>query len=297
MGANAVRAWAFLDAAAPAAFQYFEDGAIRIDDGPDGLQRLDALIAAAEEFGIGLILPLVNHWPHFGGMPIYLQWLGLAGDATAFYRSPRARRAYRAWVERVLTRRNTITGRLYPDEPAVLAWELANEPRCPIAGGRDLLLDWTAEMSAFVKRLDANHLVALGDEGFFYRRGRGHLYDGAYGVDFEAVLELDSIDFGTYHFYPQQWGLADNLEFAERWISGHLAAGNRANKPVVLEEYGLKIDGCGVRSPEERHRWLDSWRRHVQEMGGGGALLWMLGCQEPDTIGYCDGYTVYRSLV
>jgi hypothetical protein len=59
----------------------------------------------------------------------------------------------------------------------------------------------------------------------------------------------------------------------------------------VLEEYGLKIDGRCVNSPLERDRWLRRWRESVQHMGGGGALLWMLGCDAPDTSGYCDDYT------
>src|SRR3954452_11403929 len=94
-----------------------------------------------------LILPFGNHWPDFGGMPLYLRWLGLAPDIKDFYQHPEARNAYRSWVEHLLTRRNTRTGRLYADEPAVLAWELANEPRCPGRKGCEILLDWIDEMS------------------------------------------------------------------------------------------------------------------------------------------------------
>ncbi len=112
------------------ALQYFEDGKINQDGGPDGLERLDALIQVAEDQGVRLILPLINHWKDFGGMPQYLQWLGIPGGVEEFYRSSVTRAAYRTSVESVLTRRNTRTGRLYSAEPAVMAWELANEPRC-----------------------------------------------------------------------------------------------------------------------------------------------------------------------
>ena len=170
---------------------------IKIDDGPNGLQRLDAVIQTAEQLGLKLILPLVNHWADFGGMPMYLQWLGLGSEVTTFYRSLDARLAYRHWVEHVLTRRNTLTGRLYSDEPSILAWELTNEARC--GGDRDLLLDWVREMAILVKQCDKNHLLALGDEGFFnqhsyfHKNAKGELYDGRHGADFAAILDIPEI--------------------------------------------------------------------------------------------------------
>jgi mannan endo-1,4-beta-mannosidase len=254
MGANVIRTWAFPDT---------------------NFEQLDALIQAAEDLDLRLILPLINYWPDFGGMPACLESLDIKEGVAEFYRSTDARFAYRNWVERVLTR--------YSEEPSIMAWELANEPRCETKGGRNLLLDWAAEMSCFVKQLDANHLLALGDEGFF---------GGSHGVDCEAILALGEIDFGTYHFYPQNWGYAAQLDFADKWIADHIAAGAQANKPVLLEEYGLKVSGPSVRSPAERDEWFARWLGSVQEMGGAGDLLWMLGGSEADTAGYRDEYTI-----
>jgi mannan endo-1,4-beta-mannosidase len=298
MGASVIRSWAFLaiDDFSPGrvAFQYPQNNRLVVNDGPDGLHRLDKLIATAEEIDIKLILPLLNHWNDLGGMPAYVKWFSPGSDVTEFYRAPLLRSLYRNWVHQILTRRNTITGRLYSDEPSILAWELTNEARCQTPGGRDLLLEWTNEMATFVKQRDTNHLLALGDEGFFYQKGRGHLYDGAYGVDWEAILAVDQIDFGTYHFYPQSWGFANDLSFAERWISDHAAAASKANKPAILEEFGLKLDADRVRTAMDRDYWFGQWMTAIRRTGTAGALLWMLGQKSPDTAGYVDDYVVYE---
>ena len=273
-------------------FQYLENGVITINDGPSGLQRLDVLIHAAEELDLKLILPLVNHWPDFGGMPMYLKWLGITGDVSQFYSSLDARLAYRNWIENILTRRNTITGRLYCDEPSIMAWELTNEARYD--GQRDLLLDWVGEMSSFVKQFDGNHLLALGDEGFI-RQGLllhhgGELYDGRHGTDFAAILDLPDIDFGGYHFYPQNWGHASDLDFAQKWIQDHAAIGHRLGKPVLMEEYGLKLDDATVPHAAARNDWFGRWLASRPN-----ALLWMLGGSEEDTKGYRDDYFILKA--
>lgn len=295
MGANVVRSWAFLDVAVrgSVAFQYLDDGRIVQNSGPDGLERLDALIAIAEELSVKLILPFVNYWENeLGGMKRYLTWLGIPGEADVFYREPAARDAYRRWVECLLTRRNTRTGRVYAEEPAVMAWELANEPRCEVAGGRELLLDWVGEMSAFVKSFDRNHLLALGDEGFL-RHAATHdpLYNGSHGVDGEAVLNFGEIDFGTCHFYPTNMG--HGPEFGATWIRDHVASCSRAGKPMLFEEYGLTLQEVG-NDAALRAEWYAQWTEAVRDAGGGGHLLWMLGCRNPDVVAFHDDYTVYE---
>jgi mannan endo-1,4-beta-mannosidase len=303
-GANVIRTMAFRNSVARPStepcFQFGSAEGIVINDGPDGLERLDALISAAEQQEFRLILPLVNYWDDFGGMSTYLEWLfpGENLPVEEFYRRPEARRAYRNWLGHVLNRRNSINGQWYKDSPAIFAWELANEPRCPIPGGQELLLDWTREMSQFVKENDPHHLLALGDEGFLrHAHPPNHLYTGQYGVDFEATLGIPEIDFGTYHFYPAPSQMNVGLDFARIWISDHIASARRANKPAILEEYGIRIGDYGVNSAAVRGQWYRRWQDLVYTGGGGGDLLWTVGSEHPDVAGFHDEYTVYAEAM
>ena len=68
------------------------------------------------------------------------------------------RENFKDWVNELLTRKNSITGQLYKDDPTIMAWELANEPRVADEYERanglprgKLLCDWVSEMSSYVK--------------------------------------------------------------------------------------------------------------------------------------------------
>jgi mannan endo-1,4-beta-mannosidase len=305
-GLNTLRAWAFLDcgAAVPGStpanahdgiyFQYQNSttGKPAFNDGPDGLERLDRTIFLAEQNGIRLILPLVNYWDDFGGVNQYLQWFGITGS-DQFYRHPELKDAYRDYVKHLLMRVNTRTGRQYRDEPAILAWELANEPRCP--DGIDTLLAWAEEMSSFIKSLDPNHLIGVGDEGYFRRNFAfgNKLYDGSFGVDCERLLGLPTVDFGTCHLYPEFAPDEPPATFGARWIREHIEAGHRANKPMLIEEYGLKIDSGNVSRNAAFKTWLDQ----VVASQGAGGLVWMIAANGSDGRQYpdYDHYTVYAA--
>jgi mannan endo-1,4-beta-mannosidase len=232
---------------------------------PAGLGQLDALVASAERDGLRLILPLVNYWDDFDGMSGYLERL-FPGERLArqeFYSRPEARAAFQEWIA-------TVVDRPYRDSPAILAWELANEPRC----GRDCgpMLAWIAEMAAFVKSLDPNHLVAAGDEGH---------------AVVDEILAIPEIDFGTYHFYPAAHQMNVPPEYGREWIARHIDAGRRANKPVLLEEYGI--------AGPYRDAWYAEWQSAVCEFGGAGDLVWMMGGRHPEVAAYRDEYTVYSA--
>jgi mannan endo-1,4-beta-mannosidase len=276
MGLNVLRCPAFLDATWRGVhFQSWNPATNRpeVNSGENGLERLDHLIADAEQWGIRLILPLVNHWPDFGGMVRYVEWFH-APSRDAFYTDPAIRGAYQSYVNQILTRKNTVTGRVYKDEPAILAWELANEPRCDGRGGGSILLEWVRDMSRWIKQNDPHHLLGVGDEGFF----------GKHGVDCHAFINVPDIDFGTFHLYPQAWKQRDPLSFGLRWIEQHLATGRSAGKPMLLEEYGMSVGGRrGLSSASERDDIYRAWLRSVLEQDGAGDLAWMIASTDDET--------------
>jgi mannan endo-1,4-beta-mannosidase len=304
-----LRAWAFFDIGQTDGtgtiadgdkgvhFQHWDPvaGAPAFNDGADGLERLDRVVAEAEEAGVRLVLPLTNNWANFGGMDQYNAWAGSQYHSD-FYTDPLIRQWYKDWTEHLLTRVNTITGVAYKDDPTIMAWELANEPRCGGSGlyprdpgcDSDTLTAWIAEMSAHLKEIDGNHLVAAGDEGFLCDRPGGEDFTRscADGVDSARFASLPTIDYMSYHLYPDHWGT--DAEWGTRWIRLHNRIGQQVGKPAVLGEFGWQDKAT-------RNAVYRDWTRAVDRSGGAGALYWLLSDVQTDGSLYpdYDGFTVY----
>jgi mannan endo-1,4-beta-mannosidase len=225
-----------------------------------------------------------------------------------FFTAPELRQAYRDWVKHVITRTNTVNGRAYRDDPTVFAWELANEPRCRGGSAFDAstgwdkrtITTWASEMSAYIKSLDANHLVSVGDEGFLDGGGDHWAYKANDGVDHAALTGLPSIDFGTFHLYPQDWNTPE--KFGEQWILDHLKVARELGKPTILEEYGMKVKRAQSNTGEitegwdERRATYQRWNDLTLEHGGSAALPWMLAGIDENQARYpdYDRFVFYR---
>lgn len=288
-------------------FQYWdsERGAPAYNDGPDGLQRLDYVLHRARQSGRRVLLVLTNNWRDFGGMDQYLEWYEL-DEHHRFFTDPRIRKAYKDWVLHLVERVNTIDGTPYKEDPAIFAWELANEPRTTNGSSFDsqdgwdetTITAWAAEMAAFLKSIDPNHMVSVGDEGFL-SRGRDHwAYEAANGVDHEALLGIPEIDFGTFHLYPDHWGT--DSRWSDQWIRDHIAAARLAGKPTILEEYGRIVerdkDGHVTSGSELRLLEYRAWNQIILEEGGNAALHWMLSGID-DANGYYPDYDGFGTYI
>jgi mannan endo-1,4-beta-mannosidase len=270
-------------------FQYWDPvkKAPAYNDGANGLERLDYVLAKAGELKLKIIVVLINNWRAFGGIDQYLMWYG-RDKHHEFFTAPELKQAYKNWVEHVVTRTNSITGVKYKDDPTVFSWELSNEARCKGGSSFDsgtgwdtsTITDWADEMSTFIKSLDSNHMVSVGDEGFLNGGGDHWAYKANDGVDNKALTALPGIDFGTFHLYPEDWGA--KVEWGEQWIIDHLRVGREVGKPMVLEEYGVKVTRANgnlgeiVKGWPERERAYRRWNEIMLRRGGNGFMPWIL---------------------
>jgi mannan endo-1,4-beta-mannosidase len=256
-------------------FQSFVSGASPvINTGTNGLQRLDYVVASAEAHGISLIINFVNNWTDYGGMAAYCTYYGIS-PVTGWYTSTAAQTQYKAYIQAVVSR--------YTTSKAIFAWELANEPRC---GGCDtsVITNWVTTISAYIKSLDPNHMVCIGDEGF----GLALNSDGSYpytvgpGTNFTTNLAIPTIDFGTFHLYPTSWG--ETVAWGAKWVDDHAAAGYAVGKPVILEEYGTEY---GAKSN------MAGWQAAVLADVVAGDLDWQYGDTLSTGVTSDDGNTVF----
>src|SRR6266699_1444294 len=121
---------------------------------------LDQVISEAARNRLRVQVCLANWWRDTGGVTQYLRWAGIqdAADdkyrfginserAMLFYTNVDTRRLYREQLQRLATRRNTVTGVFYRDDPTIFGWELINEGQCG-TGRWEERRAWFAEMSS-----------------------------------------------------------------------------------------------------------------------------------------------------
>ncbi len=250
-------------------------------DGPDGvfsrveptLQKApgvynDTLLRGLDRFLVELgkrdmqaVLYLNNSWEWSGGYGQYLEWATgekaliplvdgywpFMQQMRKFQTSKESQALFFNHLRAIVGRTNSITGKLYREDPAIFSWQIGNEPRCfsDEPEVRDGFIGWLTESARIIKELDPNHLVSTGNEGVF-----GCEQDPAL---LERVCSIPGVDYITIHIWPYNWewahadrlqeDLPDAIAKTDAYIQLHHELGQRLGKPVVCEEFGFPRDG------------------------------------------------------
>ncbi len=221
------------------------------NEGPSGMQKLDFLVKEAAERKLKLILSFLDFWDYTGGAQQMRAWYKSSDKNTFFFKDERTKSDFRKLIRSVLLRKNSLTGLIYKEDPAIFAWELMNEPNIE---RKSLLYDWVSEMSSFVKSIDPNHLVSSG-----HANVENRLSD----------ITIPTIDFTTWHGYPKYYNQTPAQMTA--LIKDFCDIAARAQKPVLLEEFGY------ARSNPDQIEAYRSWLAALnQRPDCAGWLVWRL---------------------
>lgn len=250
------------------------------------LDGLDYLLMEMGKRRMVAVLYLNNSWEWSGGYGYYLEQAG-EGKAPrpdedgypAFMKfvaryatCEKAHQLFYDYVHFILSRTNRYTGLKYTDDPAIMSWQIGNEPRAFSTEALPAFEKWLAEASALIRSLDANHLVSIGSEGSWG-------CENDYGV-YERICADKNIDYCNIHLWPYNWGwaradhlvedLAVSCRNTKDYIDRHLAICARLSKPLVMEEFGYPRDGFSF-SLSSTTEGRDGYYKYVFSLVGDNA--------------------------
>ena len=219
---------------------------------------LDYLLNELAKRDMKAVLHFTNTWEWSGGLGQYLKWNGygeqpypkyagytwenLQKYIRQFYTCKPCKDELDNSIKYILNRTNSINGKKYTEDPAIMAWEIINEPR-PM-GATPAFEEWMQHVAALVKSIDKNHLLTTGSEG-----------DIASDYDMSVYQKIHAdknIDYLTIHIWPKNWswfkdtsikaGFNNIIDKAGAYAERHLKVAQKLNKPLVIEEFGLPRD-------------------------------------------------------
>ncbi|GAB2823742.1 beta-galactosidase [Ferruginibacter profundus] len=243
----------------------------------DLLDGMDFLLQQLEIRKMYGVFFFSNNWEWSGGFLQYMNWHNKIDDTTMarnfswdenrdivsrFYSCNDCIEDYRDFVKMIVSHTNKLTGKKYINEPGIMAWEIANEPRPMRPFAIEAYKDFLVKTSALVKSMDPNHLLTIGVEGYL----------GTETMQvFEDIHKDKNVDYATIHIWPKNWGWYKDSSFKDdfdavlqkttAYINEHAIVMKKIDKPLVVEEFGLPRDNFSfaLKSPVTfRNKYYES---------------------------------------
>lgn len=267
------------------------------------LDGLDYLMAELEKRKMKAVLFLNNAWEWSGGYGTYLDWAGdgktpnpaidgyqaYMDHVARFVSNDSAKNLAANHVRNIVSRTNRYTGKPYTESPAIMSWQIANEPRAFASDSttKANFAEWIASQAALIKSIDGNHMVSTGSEG-----KHGCEQD----IDLWNRIHSDpNIDYGIAHLWPYNWGWINEQSITDsvgvacantvEYLRPHSDLMKQAGKPLVLEEFGYPRDGFQF-APGSPTEGRDAFYEFVFDLIANGDMI--AGCNFWGWGGYAD---------
>ena len=254
------------------------------------LDGLDFLLAEMGKRQMKAVLYLNNSWEWSGGYGFYLEHAGYGkaprpeeAGYTAFMNHvaqfadcPEAQALFFDYVRFIVSRTNRYTHTAYTDDPAVMAWQIGNEPRAFGEAQKEGFAKWLAETSALIRSIDPNHLISIGSEGIWGCEMDSALY--------HRISADPDIDYLTVHIWPYNWGWTKEPSTIQpstfNYLQPHLSISRALRKPIVIEEFGFPRDdmsttpGSPTTARDNYYQYIFSLVRTQPQISGCNFWAW-----------------------
>lgn len=231
------------------------------------LVGLDRLIVELEKRDMKAVVYLNNAWEWSGGYGSYLQWAGhgvapvpgidgykeYVSHVKDFVLSPQAVELAVNHARNIVSRVNSISGVPYSQSPAIMAWQICNEPRAFSQQGKEALYQYIKLTSEAIRQIDSNHLISTGSEG---------KYGCEVDIDlWKRIHALPTIDYAVIHIWPFNWrwvtepeltsGAQRAIDLAMEYLQEHVDSLVSLRKPLVIEEFGYPRTGQSLNGGDD----------------------------------------------
>ena len=167
-------------------------------------------------------------------------------------------------------------GRRYKDEPAIIAWDLTDEPPYWIVGDSTtdpMASNWTRLLCQSLRETDPGHLIVCGNAA--QEIGRG---------PFRIDNIKDWVDFASVHPYP----IYEPFMYVEPLLSTRVTYSAAyetklclgGGKPVLMQEFGAT---SAMYSPERQGKYYRTMMYSALGAGSQGFIAWCATDAHPET--------------
>jgi hypothetical protein len=245
------------------------------------LEEYDKVLDIAARYKVYVVVTLTDCCPGSWAGPTRETYL----NAVPHCDCDRTNYTFMNYIGSILTRRNSVNGKIYRNDTTILAWDIANEIRIDYFDPSSIQ-NWLSGIVNNIKQLDPNHLVTIGMVGW-----QGDGFFDAYGPYYE-MLNVTGLDFFSFHLYAPVQNNEGQIQYDENFtdvIKFRTKTFLSMGKPVVMEEFGFA--GYDERKdPTKISLYCEVYKKMMDaafSSGAIGSMFWGWGVPESKNIPTC----------
>lgn len=226
----------------------------------EAFRSFDLLLALCKEYDVRILIPVIasQSFPVVRGTD---EFAALSGNTApgAFWTDEKVKEDFKHFLSFLMNRRNTVSGILYKDDPAILGWQFGNEfdsyaPDRKMDGDHwiPIITAWEIEMAKHIKSIDSKHLIVEA------------------GGDRKTMIDNPNIDVISTHLY-EYWNRLAGKPSELAPLAKKERDATRGKKVLLVDEFGL--------ATVENQRSLI---KTIREEGIAGGLLWSIRSHRRD---------------